>query len=240
MPDLKKSWGWQYWQKTKFKREELPFWEPLRIGPEKKKTEDQVAEIFLPAPQQDDFLELVKKRRSQRRFKDEFVDLKNLSYLLYAGYGVSGRAGFYALKTAPSAGALYPCQLYVVARKVSDLEPGVYFFEPEKFKLEQKREGDFSSNLAKACLDQSFVGKAAFNIVLSAVFRRNMIKYGHRGLRYILLDAGHIAQNILLAATHLGLGACPVAAFFDEEVDNILQINGEEESTLYLLSVGKS
>lgn len=239
MPDLKKSWGWQYWQRTKFKREELPFLEPLRIGPETKKKQKFEEERSLVEVEPEHFLTILQKRRSFRKFKEEVLSSKELSYVLYAAYGITGRAGFYSLKTAPSAGALYPCQIYVVVNRVENWEAGVYFFNPDNFSLGKIKTGNFAESLAISCLNQSFIAKAGVNIVISAVFRRNMIKYGHRGLRYILLDAGHIAQNILLAATNLGLGSCPVGAFFDEEVDKILDLDGEEESSLYLISVGK-
>ncbi|WP_456325025.1 SagB/ThcOx family dehydrogenase [Desulfonauticus submarinus] len=239
MSDLKKSKGWNYFQETKFDRNTLPFLHPLRISSPRKSSKDQFLEIPLPEPQQDDFIDLLSKRRSCRSFAELPLDLEELSYILFAAYGVTGRAGFYTLKTAPSAGALYPCELYLQVNRVKSLEPGIYCFLPDNFCLKQIKLKDLSSEVQGACLGQSFVGRAAVNIFISAVFRQNMIKYGHRGLRYILLDAGHIAQNILLGAVSLGLGACPVGAFFDDELNSLIGLDGEEESVLYVCSLGR-
>jgi SagB-type dehydrogenase family enzyme len=104
--------------------------------------------------------------------------------------------------------------------------------------LETLQTGEFGTHLAKACLDQRFMAQAAFNVCWSAVLRRNMAKYGHRGMRYIFMEAGHVCQNLLLAAEGLELSACPVGAYFDQEVNDLFALDGEEESLIYFASVG--
>jgi SagB-type dehydrogenase family enzyme len=93
-------------------------------------------------------------------------------------------------------------------------------------------------DVARAALNQEFIAKGTVTFIWSAVFRRNMSKYGNRGVRYILMDVAHICQNLLLGAEHLGLAACPVAAFYDDELNALLQVDGQEESVLYLAVVG--
>jgi SagB-type dehydrogenase family enzyme len=107
------------------------------------------------------------------------------------------------------------------------------------FSLEQLAQGNFLDTLTSAALGQSSVKKAAIVFIWTAVILRSMAKYRDRAIRYIFLDAGHICQNLLLAATALGLGACPIGAFFDEEIDKIIGVNGDEEMTIYLATVGK-
>ena len=96
----------------------------------------------------------------------------------------------------------------------------------------------YGNKVAEAALGQSFMAKAGLVFIWSAILRRNMSKYGHRGLRYIFMDAGHICQNLLLAAEALGLGACPVAAFYDDELNTLLGLDGAEESVIYMAAVG--
>jgi SagB-type dehydrogenase family enzyme len=133
---------------------------------------------------------------------------------------------------------LYPVETYCAIERVEGLAPGLYHFQVENFQLELLRQGSCGEDLALACLGQQFIRQAAVNFIWTAVLRRNFQKYGDRGLRYVFLDAGHICENLLLAVTALGGGACPVAAFFDEEVNEIISIDGEEEAALYLASVG--
>ena len=158
--------------------------------------------------------------------------------LLWASQGISGRAGSFFFRTAPSAGALYPIETYLSIQNVESLTPGLYHFQPAEFALE-KLSNEFAGNkVAKAALGQNFIAQAGVVFIWSAILRRNFSKYGHRGLRYVMMDAGHICQNLLLAAEGLDLGACPVAAFYDNELNGLLGLDGEEESVVYLAAVG--
>ncbi len=243
MPDLKRSIGYLYLQETKLERES-PYSRPHpTISPgEPFKRYPQNPKVLLPRRWDGEitnFWDLLQKRRSHRNFSTDSITLTELSLLLWAAQGITAQVGHYYFRTAPSAGALYPIETYVLNVDVEGAEPGLYHFDVRGFQLELLREGRMEKELTGAALGQGMIRNAAAVFLWTAVLRRNMSKYGHRGVRYILLDAGHICQNLLLAAEALGLGACPVAAFFDDEVNGILQLDGQEETTLYMAVVGK-
>jgi len=145
----------------------------------------------------------------------------------------------YALRTAPSAGALYPVETYVIAHRVDSLEPGAYHYAVLERELERLRSGDLRLPVARAALDQGIAAEAAAVFVWSAIWRRSTWKYGQRAYRYAPLDAGHIAENVALAAVGLGLGTCQIAAFYDDEANALLDLDGDEESVIYMTVVGR-
>ncbi len=175
------------------------------------------------------------KRRSVRSYKDEPITLEELGQLLWAAQGITHPEG---LRTAPSAGALYPLELYVAAGRVTDLTQGVYRYNPHKHTLQLVMEGDMRAALCAAALGQDSVKKGAAVLVFSGVHRRTTKKYGERGIRYVHMEAGHAAQNVCLQAEALGLGALTVGAFDDTKVHNLLKM-GDGEEPLYLMPVGK-
>lgn len=244
MKELQKSLGWQYWQKTNFSPAGLGSLPEVRISPaERFKIDSSCEPISLPAPEpeEDDanLWEVMGKRRSERRFSgEEISSLRTVAKLLWTAQGTTSYRGGIPLRTAPSAGALYPVETYVLALRVEGLRTGIYHLNARDFRLEKHRDLDDKNDLGAAAMGQRFVGRAPLVFVFTAVFRRNMHKYGHRGLRYILLDAGHICQNLMLGATALGLKSCPVAAFFDESMNELMGVDGEEEAVLYLMPVG--
>lgn len=181
---------------------------------------------------------LLQQRRSRRQFGEKSIALTDLAFMLWATQGVTAKAGKHLLRTSPSAGALYPIETYVVVNDVDDIAPGLYHFNVEKFSLELLQFGNFGEEIAIASLNQQFLSQAGVVFLWSSVFRRNATKYGERGLRYTFMDAAHICQNLLLAAEATGSNACPVAAFFDEELNDLLELDGEEESVIYLAGVG--
>jgi len=194
--------------------------------------------IKLPEPKFDSSTsieEALLKRRSVRVFKEGPVMLADLSQLLWAGQGTTDVRG---LRTAPSAGALYPLELYVVAGSVSGLSQGLYNYIPERHELSGISEGDSRGDFCNASLGQSSVRRAAAVLVLSAVYQRVTAKYGERGIRYVHMEAGHAAQNICLQAVHLRLGTVVIGAFQDKEVQQLLKM-GAGESPLYIIPVGK-
>jgi len=146
--------------------------------------------------------------------------------------------GTYGFRAAPSAGALYPIEIYPVVRSVEGVKPGIYHYHVLSHALELIIEGGRSAQLAEACLSQRFIERAAVALVLTAVYGRTTQKYGERGYRYATLDCGHISENVYLAATAMGLGACAVGAFDDDRVNLLLGVDGEEESALLVLPVG--
>ncbi len=183
--------------------------------------------------------ECITKRRSRREFTGESITLKELSQLLYATQGITGEIEGYPLRAAPSAGALYPIETYLVVNRVEDIDAGIYHYNVLKAELELLERGDFSRYIASAALEQDFLAKASVVFVWTAIPQRTKWKYGERGWRYIYKDAAHICQNLYLAATALNLGCCAIGACFDDEVNEILGIDGEKETVIYLAGVGK-
>jgi len=183
--------------------------------------------------------EVIARRRSRRSFTRRPLPLGMLSQLLWAAQGISAEVQGFELRTTPSAGALYPVETYVLVQSVAGVEPGVYHYDVRGHALELLSAGDPSVGASEAALSQHFTASANVVFVWTAVFGRSAWKYGERAYRYVYLDAGHIAQNIALAAVALGLGSCQIAALFDDEVNALLGVDGEAESVLYLTAVGR-
>jgi SagB-type dehydrogenase family enzyme len=241
MDDLKNSLGYQYLQETKFDQQTL--WRKARLDIEPVQPYKQYVDtekITLPTDWDMDrgLHETLQHRRSFRRFGKNRISEKDLSMLLWASQGISGRAGSFFFRTAPSAGALYPVETYLSVQNVENIDEGFFHFQPADFSLDKLNGGPFGNKVAEAALGQSFLAKAGVIFIWSAILRRNFSKYGHRGMRYVFMDAGHICQNLLLAAEALGLGACPVAAFYDDELNSLLGLDGTEESVIYMAAVG--
>jgi SagB-type dehydrogenase family enzyme len=184
--------------------------------------------------------EAIRRRRSIRVFSQKPQPLEQLSYLLWASTGIQRKEGEgdYEFRTAPSAGALYPIETYLIANNVNGLEKAVYHYSIKLHALEELEMGDFSTPIARAALGQKMILSAPTIFVWTAIFKRSKWKYRQRAYRYVYLDAGHIAQNLALAATSIGLGSCQVGAFYDDEVNEIIGVDGEEESAIYLSIVG--
>jgi len=198
----------------------------------------QPVTIDLPEPKHDSAVSLEQsllQRRSVREYKDEPLTLQEVSQLLWAAQGFNDPGG---LRTAPSAGALYPLETYLVAGNVQGLAPGVYRYLPRGHKLERVVEGDKRHALAGAALGQSPVSKAAVDVVFTAVYSRTTGRYGERGVRYVHMEVGHAGQNLCLQAAALGLGAVPVGAFFDEMVAKTLNLP-QDEQPLYIIPIGR-
>ncbi|MDD1775723.1 MAG: SagB/ThcOx family dehydrogenase [Candidatus Methanomethylicus sp.] len=177
-------------------------------------------------------------RWSVRTFSPESLTLNDLSYILWASTGIRDTIDDFEFRTAPSAGALYPIESYIVANRVEGLSKGIYHYSVKNHELEELKLGDFSSDVAAAALDQGMCAEAAVVIIWSAMIERSKWKYGQRCYRYLYLDVGHIAQNLALAAVSLGLGSCQIAAFFDDEVNTMVGINGSDECVLYMSVIG--
>lgn len=194
--------------------------------------------VSLPAPRLDSQVSVervLRSRRSVREFRKAPITLTEVSQLLWAAQGVTHGDGF---RTAPSAGALYPLELYLIAGEVTGLSAGVYRYEPGKNQLLKILDGDLRTPLAHAALDQSWIGNAAAVLAFAAVPERTTRKYSERGIRYIHMEIGHAAQNVLLEAVALDLGTAVVGAFVDEQVQTLLQLP-KDQPVLYLIPVGK-
>lgn len=204
--------------------------------------------IDLPEPRYDGVVSVERalmERRSVRRYSGEALTLADCSQVLWAAYGITYtspdmpaflRGG---LKTAPSAGARYPLELYLVAYGVSDLPSGTYWYQPDGHKLFKIAEGDIRRELSRACLGQEWLEGAAFSVVYSAVFSRTTGRYGERGReRYVCMDLGHSGENVYLQCGSLGLGTCAIGAFVDIELKRLIRMTREEEP-LYVMPVGR-
>ena len=197
-----------------------------------------VPAVMLAAPRHDGRLSLERallERRTTRDFRAAALALIDLAQLAWAAQGVLAPSG---RRTTPSAGALYPLELHVVAGEVEGLIPGVYHYEPSRHRLDPRAEGDRRKGLAHAALEQLWLERAPAILVIAAVAPRTTLKYGRRGARYVHMEAGHAAQNVLLQAVALGLAAAPVGAFDDRAVQAALALPGDEHP-LYLIPVGR-
>ena len=192
---------------------------------------------LLPEPlKESDFSveEALSSRRSIRHYSGRALTLAEISQILWAAQGITGIGG---LRTAPSAGALYPLEIYLVAGDVSGLSPGVYHYIPTDHSLELHIHGDIRRELCSSALDQQAVRDAPAVIVIAAQPSRTTQKYGERGTRYVWLEAGHASQNICLQAVSLGLGTVPIGAFSDEKIIKLLELE-EGQNPLYLMPIG--
>jgi SagB-type dehydrogenase family enzyme len=194
--------------------------------------------IRLPEPRRQSNVSVesaLQNRRSVREYRDEPLTLAEVSQLLWAAQGITGPED---RRTAPSAGALYPLEVYLVAGRVNDLASGIYRYQPRRHELVRIVEGDKRIRLAAAALDQDCVRHGAATIVVAAVYERVTKKYGKRGVMYVHMEAGHAAQNVFLQAVALNLGTVVVGAFEDDPVKKLLTLPVEEQP-LYLLPVGR-
>lgn len=188
--------------------------------------------------------EALSKRRSHRSFIDEKISAEDISQILWAAYGITkplperpGMKG--GLRTAPSAGATYPLQLYVLIGKVSGIEPGVYKYVPQGHRIIRVIDRDVKSSLASAALGQEMIKIAPACLFYSADFSITTGRYGDRGReRYVCMDLGHSAENVYLQAEALHLGTCAVGAFNDAEVRAVMQLPANEEP-LYIMPIGR-
>jgi SagB-type dehydrogenase family enzyme len=207
--------------------------------PERYKTYAGAERVTLPAPGDSEGLSLegaIETRRSIRDYSAEPLSPEKLSRLLHAAQGITERRrGF---RAAPSAGALYPIELYAVIHDVVGVEPGIYHYAVREHELELLQVGDFRTAVMLAGLGQSFLGQANVCFILSAILQRTRWRYRERTYRYVMLEAGHIGQNLYLAATSMGLGACAVGAFLDDDFNKLLGLDGKKEAVLYVISVG--
>ncbi len=179
--------------------------------------------------------EALARRRSVRHFADVGLSLDDAAQLLWAAQGITHPRG---LRTAPSAGALYPLEIFLFAGHVATVPPGVYQYDPQRRQLALVVSGDHRQQLAAAALHQTWIADAPAVVMIAAVFRRTTVKYGKRGIRYVHIEAGHAAENICLQAVALGLGTTVVGAFSDADVKRLVGPGLEEP--LLLIPVGKA
>ncbi|WP_253738999.1 SagB/ThcOx family dehydrogenase [Halohasta salina] len=198
--------------------------------------------VSLPAPRDQSNVSVedaIDSRRSRRTYSDRPLDRSELGQVLWAAQGVTDQVDDH--RAAPSAGALYPLELYVVIGSpgVEGLDPGVYRYRPEGHELGQGRTGDLQAELRAATLDQEFVDDAPADIVICGVDERTTGKYGDRGRqRFVPMEAGHAGENLYLQAEALGLATVSVGAFDDDRVREVLEAPSTQRP-LYVFPVGE-
>ncbi|MBW2575992.1 MAG: SagB/ThcOx family dehydrogenase [Deltaproteobacteria bacterium] len=206
------------------------------------KSYPEVERLQLPEPDLSrpaNLWQCLAKRRSERDYTTDPLAIEELSRLMWAAQGVTARAGTHLLRTAPSAGALYPFETYLYIDRVEKVTQGLYHFNVADFSLECLQDGNFNQLITTACLGQPVVRRAAVVFIWTAIMLRCMVKYRDRAMRYIPMDLGHVCQNVQLAATAMDLGSCPIGAFYDDDINELLGVDGEEEAVLYLITVGR-
>lgn len=211
------------------------------IKPKTYKQYQDVENVQLPHPKKIttvSFFDTIKNRKSIRRFSDRPLNLKQLGYLLWCSTGIQRIEQGYAFRNAPSAGALYPVETYLFAKNVEGLKKGLYHYNIKSHSLETLDLSDLSIPITSSCLGQKMLLLAPVVFIWSGVFGRSKWKYKQRAYRYVYLESGQIAQNLALSAVALGLGSCQIGAFFDDEINKILGLDGKKESVLYLSVVG--
>ena len=237
-------YGDYFQQKSKYFQGKLPRhyldWEKK---PEPfKEYKNVITNISLPNPVFNKDIKLwetIINRKSTRRFSNEQITLNDLSLLLYGMTGITRITPYIGYRTTPSAGGLYPIEIYPIVNNIEDLEKGMYHYNISQHSIELLKKGDFRKQISDGCLGQNMAFNSAVNFIFTAMIERSKWKYLQRCYRYIYLDCGHIGQNFYLIAEALGLGACTIGAIFDDELNNALEIDGKRETSIYVGVVGK-
>ena len=242
MDEIMNPIGDNFQQETKYHKDKMSG-KPLDWASQPKiyKNYPDCQTISLPdiSPHSDTTLhEVLKSRKSIRKYQNKIISREILSYFLWASTGITRREGGHEFRTAPSAGALYPIETYLVVNNAEEVNSGVYHYNIHNHYLELLKEGYYAVETAHAALGQRMCAEAPVVFIWTAIFERMKWKYGQRAYRYIYLDAGHIAENLALTATSLGLGSCQIGALFDDEVNHIIDVDGTEESVIYMSVVG--
>jgi SagB-type dehydrogenase family enzyme len=190
------------------------------------------------------FQSVVQHRRTVRRFDPSPMSFEALSWILDVSYGVTSEGDSHSsafaqrYRAAPSAGALYPAEIYLYARKVAQLAEGLYHYSPEIRVLTEICAGEQVTAVWQACCEQDYAKQAAATIFITGVFERTKSKYGERGYRYVLLDIGHLGENLCLATTASGLAMMTTCGFFDDDVNRLLGVDGLNEAVVYVAFLG--
>ncbi|MGD9725981.1 MAG: SagB/ThcOx family dehydrogenase [Nitrospiraceae bacterium] len=187
--------------------------------------------------------EAIMARSSGREMVLSKLSLKELTTLLHYAYGIrrTGKRTSYPrpFRVVPSGGGLYPLEIFFHCAQVAGLQAGLYHYNPNRHHCRFLRSGDETGRLAQATAYPAFMSKANIIIFISALFQRSTFKYGDRGYRFTLLEAGHVAQNINLVSSALDLASVNIGGYFDAEIDEFLDLDGLLHSTVYMIAVGK-
>ena len=213
------------------------------MNQELKVPEDIIAEVPLPRPGGSALMDLLAHRRSYREFAQKEMPLEHASALLASGYGAIARPRFggqtpFLRRTVPSAGGLFPLELYLFTQRVQGLDDGLYHYDVVAHSLRQLRRENLFLTLEPMFYAYPFMKDANVVIAMAAVFLRTQVKYGPRGYRYILLEAGHVAQNVCLRAMELGLESLCMGGFLDSALNELIGLRLKEEGVVYTVGAG--
>ena len=213
--------------------------------PIQKTVECGEALIELPEPKDMDIdmglFDAISNRRSERFYSQEPITLEELSYLLWATQGIREKVDDARVyRVVPSAGCRHALETYIVAFKVQGLEKAIYRYLPVDHKLVKvTRHDNIEKKMAESALGQSFVGNCAVTFVWTAIPYRMEWRYGDASYKVIALDAGHVCQNLYLACQAIGCGTCAIAAYDQKKMDALVEVDGDDEFTVYMAPVGK-
>ena len=241
MDGKKEGIGDRYHRETKYRRE---FAALAGLGAHQPLPAQEIARKHFPLRPPDQkggksLWEAITQRRSVREFSRRPISFLQISQLIWAVQGITLKAQGFDFRASPSAGALYPIETYLAANRIEEIPSGLYHYEVRDARLILLREGYLGPELSLAGLGQEMLEEAAAVFVWTAVVGRSKRKYRERAYRYIYMDAGHIGQALYLSAAALDLGCCTAGAFFDDEVDRLVGIDGKEEISVYLGAVGR-
>jgi SagB-type dehydrogenase family enzyme len=180
--------------------------------------------------------EALLERRSARDYSDEPLTISEISQILWAAQGITGER--YNFRTAPSAGALYPLEIYVAVNNVKDLSPGLYKYKPQNHTVIKISDGDKRSDISNAALRQDAIENSSAIVLITAVYERTSVKYGGRAERYVHIEAGAVGQNIYLQSVPLKIGTVMIGAFKDEDLKTVLNLPADEQP-LAIMPLGK-
>ena len=244
MNEFKDNFGDEFQQKSKYVRDKIP--RHALDWSRKPKTfktyPDAIKKVNLPEPKFDDtiqFWNVIKNRHSSRKFVDKPLTLMDFSLLLFGMSGLNRIFPQFSFRTVPSAGGLFPIEIYPVVNSVKNIHEGLYHYNIQNHSIELLKKGNFRKKVAEGCLDQKIAYSSAVNFIWTAMIGRSQWKYLQRCYRYIYLDAGHIGQNFYLVSEALGLGACTIGAIYDDELNEFLEIDGKNETVIYVGVVGE-
>ncbi|MDX9701842.1 MAG: SagB/ThcOx family dehydrogenase [Candidatus Auribacterota bacterium] len=214
---------------------------PQHTQPQNQQESVQIAvSVELPKPEMSGLTveQAIMQRRSVRNYLPNPLTLAHLSQLLFAAQGITHTENGSALRSAPSAGALYPLEIYLVADRITGLEKGIYKYIPQSHSVELISRGEHLEELSVICYNQMFIANGSCAIVMTAIPSRTTRVYNERGLRYIYMEAGHVSENIYLQSASLQLATVAIGAFRDQQLKKMLLIDESEETPVYLNIIG--
>jgi SagB-type dehydrogenase family enzyme len=188
--------------------------------------------------------EVISSRISALNMDAYVFTMRELGTLLHYAYGITrdnnGTSSPRPFRTVPSAGALYPLEIFFHSTRIEGLNPGLYHYNATQNNLRLLRAGDETPRISGAMVQSEVVSRASLIIFITAIFERTIFKYRDRGYRFVMLEAGHVAQNITLVAHAMGLGCLNIGGYFDREIDDFLDFDGITQSTVYMGALGKA